>query len=339
MKKSGNIILIKFFCLSAAVAVLLAGCGKSCEKTGVEKEEEETKSFALIPADSNVVLGLSWEKLSQSPIGDKMKAGIPPEVVPLLQDVEAVTFGFSIKGMGQEPEDFVGVISGKLDETAILAQMNEQATKQGTTLSNEEYEGVKIYTSPQDPKVGIVFLEGKVVIGSKMGVKKAIDLSKHKGDSIEKNKDIMAMISGMDTQKMLWAVGIVPEGALPGQGAPPEAGNPMGAFSAVKSVDLAVDYYKDLTVDLGIMAGAEEEAKQMMTMANSYKTLFGSSLAQQNPSLGKVFNNVMIDVKGSRLAISLKLDEATVKELSEQAKPNPVPMDEGTALPTPPSEG
>jgi len=323
MKISNRSTLIKFFCLSVMTATLLAGCGKGCGKKSVEKADIE--SFALIPADSNVVMGLNWEKLAGSPLGDKIKKDAPPDFAPFMDQVEGMILGLNVTGMGGEPKDFVAVIQGKFDQEALVAQMSEQAKKEGTTLESEEYSGINIYTSPKDARMGVAFLGSGVIVGKKEGVKKSIDLSNNKGESIKSKKSIMDMIGEIDTGKMLWAVGIVPEGALPG-GSGAGAG-PLGAFAAVKAIDLAVDYTKELTVDLGIIAGAEEEAKEMLTMANSYKTLFGTSLAQQNPNLGKLFGNLTLEVSGKRLAIHLKLDEATVQELSEQAKQSPLGSD------------
>jgi hypothetical protein len=75
-------------------------------------------------------------------------------------------------------------------------------------------------------------------------------------------------------------------------------------------------------------------------MANSYKSLFGSSLAAKNPNLGKVINQLNIGLEGTRVALNLKLDEATVQELSKQAEAPPVPPEtitnEPQAIPPPP---
>jgi hypothetical protein len=70
--------------------------------------------------------------------------------------------------------------------------------------------------------------------------------------------------------------------------------------------------------------------------------LFGGSLAAKNPNLGKALTQLNITAEGPRVALALKLDEATVRQLSEQADaagapPAPVaPLtDEEQAVPPP----
>jgi hypothetical protein len=179
-------------------------------------------------------------------------------------------------------------------------------------------------------------------VGDKENVKKAIDLSKNKGDSVEKDSGLMDLMKSVDTGKMLWAVALIPPGVMPVT--PDAEASPAAVFSHIKAIDLALDMAKDLTLDLGIIATTPADAQQMQTMANSYKTLFGTSLAQKNPDLGKAFDQININLNGARVALSLKLDQATVEQLSkEAAEPNVVPqpgaapdLEEPAAPPAPP---
>lgn len=324
MKK--NII---FICM---LVVSLSGCGKACgKKLGMAPEASALK---LIPSGQNLLLGLDWKKLQKSPIGEKIQPKIPPEAAPLMKDIESFTLGMKIPGMGQEPKELVGIISGKLDEAKMVAAFNETAQKEGQQVTTEDYDGIKIYSSSKEPTMGIAFVAGNGVMGDKVNIKKVIDLSKGKGDSVEKDKPLMDLLKGVDTGRMLWAAAIVPEGTMPG-GPQAEAG-PMGAFANIKAVDLALDISKDLNLDVGLIAGTPEAAQQMQTMANSYKTLFGSSLAAKNPSLGKAFNDLTIGVNGTRVALNLKLDEATVQELSKQAESAAPPAPDAPMAPDAP---
>jgi hypothetical protein len=170
-------------------------------------------------------------------------------------------------------------------------------------------------------------------------VKRSLDLVKKKGDSVEKNKAVMDLINGLDKGKMLWAVATIPPGAIPaGEGG--GMGNPMSALSSVKALDLTLDYLQSLNLDLGVFTGSKEDAQQMMTMANSYKTLFGGSVASKSPELGKILGGLSIDAKENKVILTLKLDQATVEELANKAKqqkqaPMPMGMDEGMGAPAP----
>jgi len=295
----------------------LAGCGKGCGKGGIGGGEAAKKeSFELIPVDCNVVFGIDWKKIQASPLGPKMMEGVPADVQPMLKDVDGMVLGMKVQGMERDAKEFVGIVNGKLDSAALLNQLTLQAQKTGTTVQEQVYEGVKIHSTAKEPTFGTAFVSGLAIFGKVDTVKRAIDLSNKKGDSIEKNPVMMDLVKGVDKSKMLWAVASIPEGAIPAGG----AGNPMASLSSVKAVDLAVDYTKELTLDLGIFAATKEDAQQMMTMANSYKTLFGASLASKRPELGKILSSLAIDAKENKVILSLKLDQATVEDLANKAK-------------------
>jgi hypothetical protein len=147
---------------------------------------------------------------------------------------------------------------------------------------------------------------------------------------------MMDLINGVDRNKMIWAVSSIPPGMIPAQteGSPTGQGNPMAALSSLKAIDLALDYTDNLLINLGVITGKKEDAQQLTTMANSYKTLFGTSLATKDPTLGKVLVGLTIDAKDERVNLSLKLDKATVEELEKRAaEKQAMPMPGGEAPP------
>ena len=334
MKKNIPLVLL-------VVMLGLGGCGKACGKklgTG-----PEVSSLKLIPNGQNILLGFDWKKMQASPLGDKFQEKFPPEAAPLMKDIQSVTLGMKLPGMGQEPKEMIGVITGKFDEAKVIEVFTQAAQKEGQQLTNEDFNGVKIYSSSKDPTMGMAFLADHAVVGDKENVKKSIGLSKNSGESVEKDSALMALIKGVDTGKMLWAVALIPPGLVPPPSGPEAEAGPAAVFSHIKAIDLALDMAKDLSLDLGIQAATPEDAQQMQTMANSYKTLFGSSLAQKNPDLGKAFNQINIAVEGPRMALSLKLDQATVEQLSKQAaapatEPPPAMGAPGTEEQAPPPE-
>lgn len=333
--------------MALAVTFLLAGCGKGC---GKEQAGPSAKSstLSLIPAGNNVLIGINLKKLQASPFGAKVKEKMPPEMAPFVENIEGITIGVTAKGMGQEPEGAVGIIEGKLDQAQLLAKMSEQAKKDGGDITNEEYNGVKIYSGPKDPDVGLAFVESVAVVGKKPGVKSVIDLSQKKGDSVESDANLMSLLKAVDSTKMLWAVAVVPAGAIPGGGGGGGPGNPMAALSNIKAIDLAMDMSDKLTLDLGVIAGSADDAKQMENMANSYKTLFGASLAQKEPKLGEVLSGMTVSSEGDRVVLNLQVEQSTVEELSQKAAGGMAggpgaeledgPMDEGSGDEMPPAE-
>lgn len=332
--KNSLIHLTRFVGLVLVTTLVLAGCGKGCAKKEVKLPGAET--LALIPADNNFVIGIDWKKLSESPLGENMEKQIPSEATPFLKEISGVIMGFNIKGVQNKQKDFVAIVSGKLDSAKILAQITEQVEEEGGTVSDETYDGIKIYLSSKDPQMGMAFVGDQGVIGNKGAIKKVIDLTKKKGNSIEKNQALMDLIKTVDHNKMLWAVGLIPEGMIPSS-QPGGPASPTSSFSGLKALDFSVDYKGDLSLDLGIIAQEEGQAQQMVTMANSYKALFGTSFAQKDPNVGKIFNSITIDQDGNRVAISLKLDKDTVEEISKKAqqKKEAAPTEQTQEAPAP----
>jgi len=330
----------RYVAVALVAGLSLAGCGKGCGKHAGGGGQLE--SLSLIPVDSNIIVGMNWKKIQASPMGGKMMEGVPAEVQPFLKDVDGVTLGMKVEGVERDAKDFVGIVNGKLDSAALIKQMGDQAQKTGTTLSDEDYEGVKIYSTAKEPGFAVAMLGQQAIFGKKDTVKRSLDLAKKKGDSVEKNKTVMDLIGGVDKGKMLWAVAQIPEGAIPA-GAGGGMGNPMSALSSVKAIDLGIDYNENLNIDLGVIAGTKEDAQQMMTMANSYKTLFGASLASKSPELGKILGALSIDAKENKVILALKLDQATVEDLAKKAKAQqaamPMGMDAGPGAPAAPPPG
>lgn len=304
--------------LAVVMTLALTGCGKGCtQKLGGGGGGASKGAMELIPSDRNAVIGLNWKKIDSSPLGPQMKKDMPPEVVPLAQDIEDILVGVQFKGPANGEPNFVAVISGKLDSTKILAEINKQAQKDGVTLTTEDYEGVKLHLTPKDPNVAVAFLDDKAIVGHKDAIKKSIDLSKKKGESIQSNKAVMDLVNSVDKGRMVWAVAAIPPGLIPAGDSQP--GNPMASLSNMKAIDLALDYADNLVLDLGIVTASESDAKQLQTMATSYQSLFGPSLVEKDPSFGKLLSGLTINSKGDRLVLSLKLDKATVEELSKKA--------------------
>jgi hypothetical protein len=318
LKRTARLVIVAF-----AVGLALSACGKGCGSQSSAKSE----SLQLIPVDSNVLIGINWKKVQASPLGAKIKeemsrSGAPADIEPLLRDVDPVLIGLNVTPASRDPQSAVIVMGGKIDTAAMLKQMNDQEAKTGSTLKEEDYQGVKVYTSAAKPDFSVAFLDGQTLMGMSGSVKKAIDLSKGQGDSIKKNKAVMDVADGLDKGKMLWAVGLIPPGAIPAGNAA-NGGNPLSSLSSAKSVDLTLDYNENLALDLGIAAATKEDAQQMMTTANSYKTVLGGTLASKSPEMGKVLSGLSIDAKENKLLVALKLDQATVEELTKAKEKAP----------------
>ncbi len=299
------------------MSLSLAACGKGCfQKSGPRD------SFALIPSDTNAVMGMNWKKVQTSPLGPKMLEGMK-ETRNLLQDKDIdVVIGFKVQGSNQQPVA-VGVATGNLEPSAVIDEMKRQAEKASTTLENETYEDTKIYYTAKDPSFGLAMLGNQAIFGTKDVVKRSLDLDKKKGESLLQNKPMMDLVGTIDRNKMLWAVGKVPDGLAPT--APAGTANPMEALSSVKAFDLTVDYQQDLAIDLGLTTPSEEEAKKIVSVVDGLKMLFGGFMSAQKPELGKFVSTLPMTVKGNKAVLALKLDKATMDKLEAESKQVPAP--------------
>jgi|GEM_PF-2560998 len=341
----------KIFSLLLSLTLLTA-CGKACQKGGglggLTGIGGKTDPLDIFPEKNNFLLSINVKKLSTLPIYADMMKDAPPEAKDLSTQVDEAMISLNLRGPTEKPSG-LAVMTGSFDEKKALTVMEEAAKKQGTgEVKKEIFEGKTIYTSPKDPNLGMAFLSPHQVIWGQMAdLKEALTLAKTKGPSIRSNKELMELYEKRDSKKLLWGAGIIPPSAM--EGAANQPGSPMASLQGLKSFSINVDYdNKDLSINWTGNTQEPSQAQNMVNLINSYKTIFGASLAAQQPLWGEALQGMQITSQEKSIALGLKLSEALLKEISQQfakskagapmaapapepAAPPPVPAPSGAA--------
>ncbi|MFO1518172.1 MAG: hypothetical protein U1F57_00685 [bacterium] len=318
---------------------LLTSCGKGCGKGG-PGGGAKTDALDLIPAGNNFLVSLNFKKLRNAPFFSDAIKDAPAEAKELSQNVDEALVGLTVRGPGQPPGGIM-VVSGNLDEKKVVALLEDAAKKQGGEVKKETIDGHTVYLSPKDPNIGLTFLSpNQAVWGQIANLKESMALAAKKGESVRSNKELMELFNKRDANKMLWGAGIVPSTGAPVNAQP---GDPMASLQGIKAFSLGIDYDKELSIDLTANSQDAAQAQNLVNLINSYKTIFGASLAAQEPMWGQVIQGAQIGNQDKSVTISLKLSEALVKQLSQKVQekknekaPDGMPGMPDSGMPPPP---
>jgi len=302
--------------LTALVALmLLSSCGKGCQKGGMGGGGGgKVDPLDVIPASTNLLINLNLKKMQSLPMFADMMKDAPQEAKELSKDVDEAVLALNMRGPAQAPSG-LAIVTGNFDEKKVLTLLDEAAKKAGGEVKKEIFEGKTLYISPKDPNIGMAFLApNQAMWGQVSTLKESILLLSKKGENVRSNKELMELYNKRDTKKMLWGVGLIPPGVTP----PAQPGDPLASLQGIKAFSLAIDYdTKDLSLDLTANAQDASQAQSLTNLINSYKTIFGASLATQQPAVGQIIQGAQISNQDKSITLSLKISELVLKQLSQ----------------------
>lgn len=308
-------LVLKFMSVFFVIALFTA-CGKGCQKGGPSAGQVDPLS--IIPAGNNLLIGINWKKLTGTSFFQEASKDMPAEAKEISKDVSDAVIAISMRGNPAQPPSGLAIVSGNFDEKKILGLIEEAAKKQGTTeVKKESIEGKTVYLSSKDPNIGMVFLSPtQAAWGQIATLKESLALLNKKGESVSSNKELISLYNQRDANKLLWGAAILPP---PPAGQAPQAGDPMAALQGLKGFSVGIDYNnKDLSIDWTGNTQDSTQAQNLVNMVNSYKTIFGATLATQQPALGQVIQGAQITNQDKNITISLKLSDEVLKQLSQK---------------------
>ncbi len=326
-----SLILKNKLVLAFALLVMLSACGKGCQKGGGAGAIDP---LSIIPASNNLIIGINWKKLSTTPFFQEASKDMPSEAKEISKDVTDAVIAVAMRPSAQNPSG-LAIVTGTFDETKVVALINEAAQKQGGgEVKKEVIEGKTVYLSAKDPNIGLVFLSPtQAAWGQIATLKEALALHNNKGESIKSNKELVELYNKRDAEKLLWGAAILPP---PPAGQAANQADPMSALQGLKGFSLGVDYNnKDLSIDWFGNTQDATQAQNIVNMINSYKTIFGATLAAQQPALGQVIQGAQITNKDKDITVSLKVNQEVLNQLSQKMKEKNAPAAAPTAAPVP----
>lgn len=265
--------------------------------------------LSLLPADSEIVLGLNFAQLQQSALWKqfapkfmekanaelaefKTACGFDP-----FEAVKSVSAG--MKTVGDEKAQGIVVVHGpdKGKVTACLPKAKEELAKKGGDV---QVEGEVFTIVPKSgEKSTWTFVDGDTLVGS-VGPSASKDLlaAATKGDSaLKTSQTFVEMYSKINTKDSLW---MLVNGNAPFMAKAAQAGvKPKAVFGSINVTD-------GLTVDMRVRLGSPDEATQLVNMAKGQIN---------NPQVKQMFDKLDVTSDGSDAKVSVAMSNQKLQQL------------------------
>ncbi len=303
---------LRFFII-VGVAFFLLSLTLSCAK-----KVESDKALTLLPKESAFLFSIDMKKLAATPLYDKIKedtealekynefvekTSVDPE-----KHLERIVL--AIPPDVEETQEVAIAIFGIFDREKILSAIEEQGEIETST-----YEGLDVYSfTPEDEPMSMSFLaEGCIIFGGQESIKRMIELSQGKGESIETNAEMMEVLKDVNQEDMFWGAGLMPEGYKQKAMA-----NPMTkSFASLRSIILSINAEKGFDFFLLSRSDVEEDAKLMADAMKGFVAL-GKMGAGEKPDLLQVLDKIDIEAKKNEVTISMHLSEELMDRLGKE---------------------
>jgi hypothetical protein len=316
-----------------AVAALSLGVG-ACKKKDEAKKTDQTGQTApagdkgnpvtatpsavnmaagddlsLLPADSEMVMGLNFAQLQQSALWKQFSPKLMEKAASSiaefktacgfdpLEAVKSVSLG--MKGLGGNQPDGSIVIHGldKGKSMACLDKAKEEAAKKGTEIT---VDGDVFSVKDKDGQTTVwSFVNSDTLLGvvGPNASKDTLVAAAKGGSTLKSSQTFVDMYSKINTKDSLW---LLINGNAPFMAKAAQAGvKPKAVFGSINVTD-------GLTVDLRIRLGSPDEATQLVNMAKGQTN---------NPQVKSMFDKLDVTADGADAKIAIAMSNAKLQQL------------------------
>lgn len=303
---------LRYFII-VGVAFFLFSLTLSCAK-----KVESDKALTLLPKDSTFLFSVDMKKLAATALYNKIKedtktlekynefvekTGVDPE-----KHLERIIL--AIPPDVEETQEVAIAVFGTFDREKILSAIEEEGEVETST-----YEGLDVYSfTPEDEPMSMSFLaEGCIAFGGQESIKRMIELSKGKGESIEANAEMMDVLKDIHQEDMFWGAGLIPEGYKQKAMA-----NPMTkSFASLRSIILSINAEKGFDFFMLSRSDVEEDAKLMADAMKGFVAL-GKMGVSEKPDILEVLDKIVVESKKNEVTISMQLSEELMDRLGKE---------------------
>lgn len=341
-----NLLILTLTVLLALGLAVFTGCG------GEKAAKGGANLLSLIPDGASGVVCISVEKFVQHKLFDDFvkdmdkdkkpedaekvfknyqdfvdKTGIDPK-----KDIKGVAIGLA-GNLNKNPD--VGIVIGlTYDKAKVIAIIKEKEPK----MEEQEYEGATILKAPGEKDEMVAFIDNSLIaVGKLEMVKKIIDLSKGKGESILKNANLKPYIDKFDPANILSFVVLIPE-----ENKKVEKGPMGGDIDLSKAESILGHFGREADTwkgEIALVNKNEEANKSLSTMLNGLKGMAGMA----GPEIVELVNQITITPHADKLALNFSftdeiiekakkaLEAKTKAAAGDVAPPPPAPADDAQA--------
>jgi hypothetical protein len=320
--------------LLVAVAALGLGAG-ACKKNDAKKDETAAgkattgsattgttpaaggtttavvggDDLALLPADSEMVLGLNFAQLQQSALWKQFAPKLMEKMEKGLNDFKTAcgfdpmaavkTVSMGLKGVGNDKPDGAIVVHGldKAKSMACLDKAKAEAAKQGSEITVDG--DVFTVKDKSGETTAWTFVGSDVLLGA-VGPSASKDtlLGMAKGGTgLKGSQTFLEMYGKVNTKDSLW---LFVNGNAPFMAKAAQAGvKPKAVFGSVNVTD-------GLTVDMRIRLGSADEAKSLVDMMKGQTS---------SPQVKQFVDKLDITADGTDAKIAVAMSNAKLQQV------------------------
>jgi hypothetical protein len=265
--------------------------------------------LSLLPADSDIVLGLNFAQLQQSSLWKQFSPKLMEKAASGLAEFKAAC-GFDpleavksvsagMKMSGDDKLNGIVVVHGpdKGKVMGCLPKAKEEAAKKGGDVTIDG--DVFTVKSKSGENSAWTFVSGDTLVGSVgLSASKDVLLAAAKGGSaLRSSASFVDMHGKINTQDSLW---FLVNGNAPFMAKAAQAGvKPKAVFGSLNVTD-------GLTLDMRIRLATADEATQLVTMATGQTN---------NPQVKQMFDKLDVAADGADAKISLAMSNQKLQQL------------------------
>jgi hypothetical protein len=265
--------------------------------------------LSLLPADSEVVVGLNFAQLQQSALWKQFSPKLMEKAASGLADFKAAC-GFDpleaiksvsagMKTAAGDKADGIVVVHGpdKGKVVACLPKAKEEAAKKGgdITIDGDTF----MVKGKSGENSAWTFVGNDTLVGS-VGPSSSKDLllaAAKGGSALKSSQTFVEMYSKINTKESMW---FLVNGNAPFMAKAAQAGvKPKAVFGSINVTD-------GLTVDMRIRLGSPDEATQLVNMAKGQTS---------NPQVKQMFDKLDVTSDGADAKISVAMSNQKLQQM------------------------
>jgi hypothetical protein len=265
--------------------------------------------LSLLPADSDMVMGLNFAQLQQSALWKQFSPKLMEKAASGLAEFKAAcgfdpmeamkSMSMGLKGVGGDVPDGVIIVHG-LDKSKSMACLDKAKTEAAKNNTEITIDGAVFTVKDKNGQLTAWTFTGSDVLVGVIGPAASKDtlLAATKGSNgIKNSQTFVDMWGKINTKDSLW---LLINGNAPFMAKAAQAGvKPKAVFGSINVTD-------GLTVDMRVRLGTADEATQLVTMAKSQT---GS------PQVKQMFDKLDVTADGVDAKISIAMSNAKLQAL------------------------
>lgn len=265
--------------------------------------------LALLPADSEVVLGFNFAQLQQSALWKEFAPKIKEKMAASMAEMKAAcgfdpldsvkSFSIGMRGLGEGTPDGVLVVHGP-SKTAVMAcsdKLKAEAAKNGSEVN---FDGDVITVKDKTGNTtALTFVNDTTMIGviGAKGTKEGVKAAAAGNSGLKSSATFMDMYSKIKPSQSMW---MLMNGNSPALSKASSMGvKPKAVFGSLNVTD-------GLAVDVRVRLGTPEEATQLANMAKGQTG---------NAQVKAMFDKLEVTTEGSDAKIAVAMSSQKLHAL------------------------